>query len=231
LRRGQKDKNGQMKCFHPESDARALTIVWAGAGELVEISAPMRGLRQPMGRIQPIMVFSRTAMPREITPAILDFCSKVTGGVPSYVDVRPDPGADFGECYASVDRKIAKDGGEKIYGWWIGEWPRAMLEAQFHCVWKSPSGEMVDIVPKPECKSVKILFLPDPTRRFEGKRIDTRRSALATDMLINEYIVALADAERLTGDKAGWNRVTVTPELQDLMKRFPRLHAQMVKKY
>jgi hypothetical protein len=177
------------------------------------------------------MDLTRTALPKEITAPILDFCQKLTGGIPFYVDVRPEPDAEFNECYAAVDRKVLRAGGESVHGWWIGEWPRAMLEAQFHCIWKSPSGEFIDIVPKPECNSLKTLFLPDPKLRFEGKRINTRRYSLPTDMLVNEYIVALDDAERLTGDKVGLNRVTVTPELDRFMRRFFQLHIQMLKIY
>jgi hypothetical protein len=72
------------------------------------------------------------------------------------------------DCFNIVARKVARDGGTIQHGWSIGEWPTIMLEAEFHGVWVSASGELIDLTPQADPPD-RILFLPDPNRKFEGR--------------------------------------------------------------
>jgi hypothetical protein len=166
--------------------------------------------------------------PNSVTPKIQELCRSINPQMePYYVDVRPDGVAVGGECFPNVAAKIARDGGELITGWAIWDWPRVMVEAEFHGNWMSPTGDVIDITPKPVGR---ILFLPDRSRKYEGKRIDNVRLAAFDDKNIHDFIAALAALERLTGSNPGINRVKVTPELRkavaDLRRLFPIMNAR-----
>ena len=51
---------------------------------------------------------------------------------------------------------------------------------------------MVDITPKPEGET-RILFVPDPRRRYEGLAIDNVRMPLRDDLLIKHFIQMSSD--------------------------------------
>jgi hypothetical protein len=78
-------------------------------------------------------------------------------------------------------------GGKQHLGWAIWEWPKVLIEAEFHCIWESPGGELLDITPK-DSPLDKILFLPDPKRKYGGVQVDNIRKALARDKNIERFI-------------------------------------------
>jgi hypothetical protein len=84
-------------------------------------------------------------------------------------------------------RQVAEFGGEIVYGWQIWEWPRIMVEGEFHAVWRSPTGELLDVSTKPDGET-QILFIPDPTRRYEARQIDNCRLALWDHNLVHDFI-------------------------------------------
>ena len=76
------------------------------------------------------------------------------------IPVRPEPSARWGWCTASVRGHIKKHGGEMVLGWiiWVGP---LLVEGEAHAVWRSPTGELIDITPKPDGEK-EIVFCPDP---------------------------------------------------------------------
>ena len=98
--------------------------------------------------------------PVEITPAIRAFCDSLGGQPVRDVKVVDDPNGRYGWCNDGVRLKVAADGGAPVYGWTIWEWPPGLVTAEFHCVWQSPDGELLDITPKPQ-RETHILFVPD----------------------------------------------------------------------
>jgi hypothetical protein len=100
--------------------------------------------------------------PVEISPAIEAFSSSLGGEPLRKVPVIDDPNGRYGWCSDGVRLKVAADGGAPVYGWTIWEWPPGLLTAEFHCVWRSPGGELYDITPKP-LRETDIVFVADPS--------------------------------------------------------------------
>lgn len=88
-------------------------------------------------------------------------------------------------------KKIGICEGRIQYGWTIWEWPRIMIEAEFHAIWISPDNIPIDITPN-EYNVRRILFLPDDTRQYdfnkEGMRIDNVRRPLCDNQLVHDFI-------------------------------------------
>lgn len=130
----------------------------------------------------------QTTTPPSITAPILALCkSIVRGGTPTYLDVRVEPYAEMNECFAAVAKKIELDGGSIQHGWTIWKFGEWMAEAEFHAVWRSPAGELVDISPKLDCED-KIVFLADPKRTYQGAPLDNFRHPLVKNQVVDDYI-------------------------------------------
>jgi hypothetical protein len=93
------------------------------------------------------------------------------------------------ECFENLKIKIKKDGGRIKYGWTIWECPHILIEAEFHGIWVSPKNDEIDITPY-WVNIKKILFLPDDTRKYEGKRVDNIRRSISKNPLVLQFIKA-----------------------------------------
>ena len=112
-----------------------------------------------------------------------------------------------------------------MIGWQVWEWPGLYLEAEFHAVWRSPSGQLIDLTPK-EMPIHKILFLEDPVRIYGGRRRRNEMQALSPDPAIADFIAACNEAESIVdaGDRALHNGPF---DLTDLEKvRYAQLQQQ-----
>lgn len=69
-------------------------------------------------------------------------------GVGPFVRISSAPSAPMGYCYWNVQKQVERFGGEAIYGWLILQWPKLYVEALHHAIWKSPSGDLIDITDK-----------------------------------------------------------------------------------
>ena len=97
-------------------------------------------------------------------------CAQLAPGEnPLYVNVVPQPGATINDCFPLVTERVREQGGTAVLGWSIWEWPTLFVEGEFHAIWKSPAGDLVDIAPKAIPIS-RIFFLPGPNARYEGGR-------------------------------------------------------------
>lgn len=164
-------------------------------------------------------VMKRTTTPDQVTSLVRRFCNRVVpGGKPVYLEETPQPGARPQQCFKNVEAKISGDGGSVQHGWTIWFWASVLMEAEFHGVWKSPSGELVDVTPR--LADVKrVLFLPDAKRQYEGRQIDNIRHALSKDELVTDFI-ALAETAFWVmnrGSRADRDEVPVR-ELNDIEK-------------
>ena len=120
-----------------------------------------------------------------------------------YVEHSPEAYAQVNECFPAMDRKVQECGGKVHYGWQLWEWPGVFLEAEFHAVWLSPENELLDITPK-HFKVEKILFLPDPSMRDEGKQVNNIRVPLSDNPITRDFISICGAIFRIQnkGDKA-----------------------------
>jgi len=106
---------------------------------------------------------------------------------PFYLDILPDDGAEFGACFINVLNKVAKENGEIIYGWQFAEYSY-MIEAQFHAIWKSPSGNYIDITKHRGTYENKSLFVIDVKRKFDGTKTDNVRLNTTDNELVDDMI-------------------------------------------
>jgi hypothetical protein len=133
-----------------------------------------------------------TRTPRVLTPKLRTLANDIVPGLdPVYVPVRPMIGSSLNECFANVDTMVRLEGGFAVFGWALWEWPGVMIEAEFHSVWQSPSGELLDISPRVG-EETDILFLPDPTRVWNERQVNNHRRALRDDPIVHEFI-SIAD--------------------------------------
>lgn len=140
-------------------------------------------------------IFERQTTPAEISSdlrALID--GLLPGATPEYVDVKPtDMDAQVNECFPCVARHVRGNGGHAINGWTLWELPSVFIEAEFHCVWKQSSGELLDITPK-KYATQRILFLPDPFRIYEDQQVSNIRRPLRNTPDLRAYL-ATFDAE------------------------------------
>jgi hypothetical protein len=130
-------------------------------------------------------VFSST--PSALTAEVLSFYHSVCPGMlPRYVAVQPLEGAEIGECFPLVDKLVAERNGSACYGWRIWEWPRVMIEAEFHAVWMDPEGALRDHSPTVPPEN-RILFLQDFSRRYVGLQVNNIRRNLSASPLVDEF--------------------------------------------
>lgn len=169
--------------------------------------------------------------PLSISKHIAETCERVSPcHDPVFLDVAPLGSAEVQECFDNVAKQISNHSGSPQYGWNVFEWPRVMLDLEFHCVWKDPEGKLHDITPRHDAESV-VLFLPDPTMTYTGQCVDNRRFSLSDDPSVDRYIqlaeemVAIQNANRPPYGRTAWTvdakalRPILT-EMQTLSSKF-----------
>ena len=139
------------------------------------------------------MKFQHPITPADISEPILSLCHEIVpNSAPEYVDVLPLLGAPANECFVLVEDQARNAGGESVIGWALWELPGLFIEAEFHAVWRNPDGEMVDISPKTR-QTQRILFLPDPSARYDGRQVNNLRHAISRDPDVSAYLQAFDD--------------------------------------
>lgn len=128
-----------------------------------------------------------TRAPIELPARILDFCRQISSEQPTVMAVEPLNFAVPGECYSNVEEQVRRAGGSAAYGWQIWDWPAVFTEAEFHAVWRHPSGSLHDITPKVDGDK-SIVFLSDPSRAYQGRRIDSIRRAASANPIVVDFI-------------------------------------------
>ena len=135
-------------------------------------------------------------VPETISPEVESLISKI--GItqkPHYVPCRPNADSPQNECFSIVDARVESEGGKKILGWqiWQGQ---LLVEAEFHAVWKSPNGEVIDITPKSRSFD-NILFIPDRNTIYEGKQVNNIRVNISGNPLVDDFIAVYGAVFRI----------------------------------
>ena len=76
--------------------------------------------------------------------------------------------AESGNCTLNAMVKVKLSSGKVQHGWifWQDKSPNYnFTEAEFHTVWKSPGGQLVDVTPRKD-KERELLFIPDFNREI-----------------------------------------------------------------
>ena len=106
---------------------------------------------------------------------------------PIYVDFKAEPEAKPSDCFPIVEQKVENQGGKMILGWQIWK-TNNLVEAEFHAVWETPDGDLLDISPK-EIIVDKILFVEDNNLKYEGKQIDNVRLNITKNSIVDDLIL------------------------------------------
>ncbi len=127
-------------------------------------------------------------VPDKVTSPINRLINRIAPGEqPQYVKVLIESDAEINECFANLERRIKRDGGRIQFGWAIWYLPGILMEAEFHAVWISPEGDLIDISPRP-IQFKEIMFLPDSSIVYSGRQIDNIRIPLSKNPKVKEYI-------------------------------------------
>lgn len=89
----------------------------------------------------------------------------------------------------AVREHAARLGGQLVVGWAVLEWPRVVIEAEPHTVWRSPTGELVDLSPC-TASATRTLFVAGADQTHEPS--ENVRGALADDPLVHAWLAAIA---------------------------------------
>ena len=170
--------------------------------------------------------------PSAITPQILALSERLGKGlVPEFVQVDTHSNAIENDCFIDVAKKCESNGGESVIGWQIWELPGILIEAEFHAVWRSPSGKLQDVSHKRN-RETSILFVADPSRTYAGIRLDNVRVAICSEPLVHEFIRACenlhqAIVKQYGADYLGEVEVEEGDPLANLYDRKESLQAQI----
>ncbi|MCL2076033.1 MAG: zinc chelation protein SecC [Betaproteobacteria bacterium] len=162
------------------------------------------------------------APPKLIKPYVQSFAREVVAdGDAVFVPCRPVNDAPYNECFLLIEEQVARMGGVPVFGWAIREFPKIMLEAEFHAVWRSPDGELVDISPRPSSPD-RILFVADAERIYRGRQVDNIRKPLTKDKDVHRFITLARERFRLLNQgeaKFQSGEVELPPPVAKAMRR------------
>lgn len=140
----------------------------------------------------------RVTTPRIITPQIRELCQSISKYEPVFVPVVADPKSLVNECFQNVDTYVKEHGGQRVLGRSIWQRANVLIEAEAHAVWKSPTGDMVDITPHTN-NETSILFLVDHQMTYSGC-ISNIRKALTSSPLVAEFIGLFNERDRIASE-------------------------------
>lgn len=164
----------------------------------------------------------RGTTPKAIDPNVLRLRNKIgLSTEPVFVPVHPVGGAKHDECFDNVRRHSTKEGGESAFGWLVWELRNKWIEGVFHAVWRSPRGDLLDITPHIGNEQ-GVLFIPDPTRVYEGRPVRSERIALSDDRRVQwtiafQNVLDEASARYNTPDGSGQMPASVLIEMMHLI--------------
>jgi hypothetical protein len=127
--------------------------------------------------------------PTTLSPELLALCSELAPGAkPVSLPRTTPPDARPMDCFETVERRISEQAGSACFGWVFWECPRLYLDAEFYSVWRDTEGRLHDITPR--IGPANILFLADPSRIFEGRRVANVRRPLTPDPAVTGFLRA-----------------------------------------
>ena len=128
--------------------------------------------------------------PAKLSEDLVALCNALVAGGTTVVLPRLVPlGERPLDCFETVERQVVERGGSACHGWTLWEWPGLFFEGEFYAVWRDVEGTLRDITPRiGEARS--ILFLPDPARAFDGRRVKNVRQPISPDPAVAGFLRA-----------------------------------------
>ena len=170
------------------------------------------------------------SIPSGTEQEVVKLCrSLVPGQQPVHVKYQPVQGVPVRECFPVVARYAATYGGAMRVGWNIVKLNGIWLEAEFHGVWESPERSLIDLTPR-DYPQPHYLFLPDPSRKYEGRQVESVFFPLTTHPAVIRHIQLAREFfhETNKGELATASSFLQTPriaslqeEMQQLLTQFP----------
>lgn len=166
------------------------------------------GARVPFTEDDP---FFQTTPPAHLGGDIDAFARDLGGLAVTFVPVEPRPDAETGFCHRNVAECVRLHGGRPAVGYalWAN---RLFLMAEYHSVWETPTGELIDPTPAAEGET-RICFARDPSRatHYDAPRPPPNRAmsivGKADGAAVSEAIAGLSparlDYEKRRADRAG----------------------------
>jgi hypothetical protein len=138
--------------------------------------------------------------PSRVTSDIRRLCRRI-GNVeqPEFVRVASRSDSMMDDCFMDVRNQIEEFGGDVQHGWTIWTWPGIFAEGEFHAVWRSPEGELVDVSRKKHGEPA-IMFAADNNRVFRERRVPNVRFAISNDQRVKQLFALHDRYQRLVGD-------------------------------
>jgi hypothetical protein len=134
------------------------------------------------------MELAKSTTPLVVSKEIARLCKTICKTTkPVFVPVQSATVFKAHYCFDNVKKHVAQHGGRVQYGWTIWELPKLLIEGEFHAVWNSPEGQLIDVTEKPDGEE-KILFLPDDSREFKGTLIDNIRQPLVDNVVTRRIV-------------------------------------------
>ena len=173
--------------------------------------------------------------PKLVKPYVKSFGRQVLNGrEPDFTYVANQPlDVSFNDCFVYVKEHAQAHGGEMLIGWAIWERPKLFIEAEFHAVWKTNDGELIDLNPRP-IPIPRVLFLPDTNRRYEGRQVDNIRKPLCRDANLIRFLSNQSQWFGLLneGDLADYHgEIVMTPAMKKLQKEQLTIEMYLERKY
>lgn len=120
---------------------------------------------------------------RPLSDAVLLHCKRLSTATSVLMPFRfTDERYRAAYCHLNVMHAVRTGGGERVFGWLVWELPGRLVDAEFHVVWRTPGGELVDLTPRADGEP-EVLFVPDrfavsADATFSGPIAPTIRSCM-----------------------------------------------------
>ncbi len=118
------------------------------------------------------------------------------------VPIRSRPESKSSHCYQNVKRQIAQSGGTMICGWKINEVQGLYVEAEYHAIWQSLNGELVDVTPNYNDTN-RAIFIPDYSASEPKERVLPIQVAILKHQKMEEFFRLQSELQALRADQLG----------------------------
>lgn len=157
----------------------------------------------------------------QLTGTIVEALTSMGYGQPLSVPVKARKDCRPNECWVNVPRVVESECGEAVPGRivWM-EVSNRWLHLEAHCVWRTPSGTLIDPTPKVD-RETDIIFVAEPLV-WEERSIPSRYHVFSDDPVVREFCELAVKWQEVLCRRPPGQEIplhTLTPEEKDLFRR------------